>query len=121
MRLILVLALFFSVGVQAEEFSHVAATEVSVAQSDVLFAALETAGLEGVPRVELVSRSEDMQPGHSYLLEQDVIFDGAYRTVQFSLQKKDGGQIVLSVLTHSEAFAGQIQSIMNAVPVNSAE
>jgi hypothetical protein len=114
--------LLLSAGGQAGEFDYAAETKVPIDQKDILFDTLEAAGLKHIPRAQLVSRMESMPAGYSYLAEeQDIIFDGAYRTVQFAIQKEDDELVVVSILTQSKKFADQMRKIMNSVPQSSPE
>lgn len=106
--------LLFAVGVHAADMDHVATTEISVEQGIVLIEALESAGLAGIPKDELISAIKHAQPDHSFLLQKDVTMGGATRTVQFAIQKVSDQSIEFSILSHGEKFAEHLQSIMNS-------
>ena len=115
MRFVLILCFLLAVGAHAEDYKFVASTEIATAEIYAFFDSLEAAGLESVPKAELISAIEKMKPGHSFLLERDVIFDGAYRTVQYAIQKTDDRLVEVSILTDGKTFSDQMQSILNSI------
>ena len=91
-----------------------------MAERIAFFNSPEAAGIESLPRAELISTIEKMKPGHSFLLERDVIFDGAYRTVQFAIQKTIDRSVDISILTHGKKFSDEVQSVLKSIQQDSA-
>ncbi len=121
MKKILVVLFLLAVGAHAEEMDYVATTEISVAQGGLLLDSLESAGLTGFSRNDLMSAINSMQPDHSFLLKQDVTMDGATRTVQFAIQKVSNQNVEFSILSYGKKFAERMQSIMNSIHKSPAE
>ena len=115
MKFILMLSVLLAAGAYADDYAYVASAEIAIEERDAFFDSLEASGLKAVPRAELIAVMEKMQPGHSFLLERDVIFDGAYRTVEFAIQMTDDRMVEVSILSHGKKFSDQMQYILNSI------
>jgi len=114
MKLIQLVLILISVGACTADMEHAATTEISVEQGTILIKSLESAGLTGFSSDEIESVINDIQPNHSFLLENDVTLDGATRTVQIAIQKVSDQRVEFSILSHNRRLIEKIQAIMDS-------